>query len=73
MTEDQIKDAIRSGLPFLAISPHGQFLARYMPFGPVFRWQKNRMLPMPLQGDDLCWWLQAADEDEDEKPGNADR
>lgn len=65
MTEQQIKQAIRTGMPFFAVTPHGDILARYLPWAPVFHWQKNRMLPTPLQGDDLCWWLQAADEDDE--------
>jgi hypothetical protein len=63
MTEDQIREAIRVGLPFLAVTPHGDILARYMPLGPVFKWEKNRMLPLPLQGDDLSSWLQEPDQD----------
>lgn len=64
MTDDQIKDLIRRGLPFFAVTPHGDILARYLPFAPVFRWQKNQMLPMPLQTEDLCWWLSSkTDED----------
>lgn len=69
MTEDQIREAIRIGLPFFAVTPHGDILARYMPLAPVFKWEKNRMMPMPLQGDDLCWWLHSADQDDrPEKP-----
>lgn len=74
MTEAQIKDLIRSGWPFFTVTPQGDMLARYVPFGPVFRWQKNQMIPTALQGDDLCWWLQSAAEEghsiggEDAKP-----
>jgi hypothetical protein len=32
-------------------------------FGPVFRWRKNQMVPVPLQDDDLIWWLHAAAEE----------
>lgn len=60
MTEAQIKQAIRIGTPFFAITPHGDILARYLPFAPVFQWKKNQMIPAPLQGDDLVWWLQSA-------------
>lgn len=63
MTDTHIKNAIRSGLPFLLISSLGDVLARYVPFGPVFRWRWNQMIPTPLQDDDLCWWLQAAAEE----------
>lgn len=64
----QIKQAIRIGIPFLAVTPHHEILARYMPFGPVFHWKKNQMTPTPLQGDDLIWWLQAESEEDDPDP-----
>lgn len=64
MTRHQIREAIRGGWPFFGITPQGKVMARYVPFGPVFTWDQNHILPMPLQGDDLLWWLQAADEDE---------
>lgn len=59
----EIARAIRSGLPFLMFTPQGDLLARYLPFGPVFRWGRNHMIPLPLQGDDLCWYLHAAAEE----------
>ena len=58
MTDAQIKAAIRSELPFFAVTRRGEFLARYVWLGPVFRWHWNRLVPTPLQEDDLCWWLQ---------------
>lgn len=64
MTEQQIRSAIRSGWPFFGVTAKGMVMARYLPFGPVFRWDKNQMIPTPLQGEDLLWWLQASDEDE---------
>jgi hypothetical protein len=63
MTNQQIRTAIRSGWPFFGVSSQGQVMARYVPFGPVFRWERNQMIPTPLQGEDLLWWLQANDED----------
>ncbi len=66
MTHEQIRDAIRSGWACFGVSRQGQVLARYVPFGPVFRWKQNQMIPTPLQGEDLLWWLQANDEDEAE-------
>lgn len=63
MTDAEIKTAIRSELPFFAVTTQGDFLARYVWLGPVFRWQWNQMIPTPLQSDDLCWWLQAAAEE----------
>lgn len=62
MNETQIKQAIRMGVPFFAITAHGDILARYLPFAPVFQWKKNQMVPAPLQGDDLVWWLQSTSE-----------
>ena len=66
MTERQIRTAIRNGHPFFGVTGDGVVLARYIPFGPVFRWQRNEMIPMPLQGEDLLWWLQAKDEEQGE-------
>lgn len=63
MTEHQIRSAIRSGWPFFGVTSRGEVMARYLPFGPVFRWEKNQMIPTPLQGEDLLWWLQAGDDD----------
>ena len=39
-------------------------MARYMYYAPVFVWQKNQMIPMPLQGEDLVWWLQSRDDED---------
>lgn len=64
MTEQQIRNAIRSGWPFFGTTDQGVVLARYLPFGPVLRWDRHHMIPTPWQGEDLLWWLQAADEDE---------
>jgi len=73
MTEAQLKNAITSPWPFFGVSPQGDVLARYIPFGPVFRWSRNQMIPMPLQGSDLCWLLHAASEEghsiSDTEPG----
>lgn len=63
MTEEQIKTAITSPWPFFGVTPHGDILARYVPMGPVFRWQKNHLLPMFVQGSDLCWLVHAASEE----------
>ncbi len=63
MTEEQLKTAFTSPWPFFGVSPHGDVLARYLPYGPVFRWSRNQMIPMPVQGSDLCWLLQAAAEE----------
>ncbi|MBK7462779.1 MAG: hypothetical protein IPP59_13735 [Betaproteobacteria bacterium] len=63
MTEAQLKHAITSDWPFFGVSPHGDVLARYVPFGPVFRWNWNQMVPTTVQGSDLCWLLHASAEE----------
>jgi len=50
---------------FTGVTSRGEVMARYVPYGPVFRWQQNQMIPTPLQGGDLLWWLQAVEEDDD--------
>ena len=64
MNNAQIKNAITSPLPFFGVTEQGDVLARYIPYGPVFRWSWNQMIPMPVQGSDLIWLLHAADEEE---------
>lgn len=63
MTESQLKERITSHWPFFGVSPHGDVLARYVPYGLVFRWRWNQMIPLPVQGSDLCWLLHAAGEE----------
>ena len=63
MNEAQLKHAITSHLPFFGVTRQGDVLARYIPYGPVFRWSWNQMIPMPVQGSDLVWLLHAADEE----------
>lgn len=63
MTENQLRDLIVSPWPFFGVSPHGDVLARYVPYGPVFRWSWNQMIPMPVQGSDLVWLLKSAAEE----------
>ena len=65
MTNHQIRNSIKMGLPFFGVTSKSEVMARYIPFGPVFRWQQNQMVPTPLEGDDLLWWLQSADEEDD--------
>lgn len=62
MTDNQIRESIKSGWPFFGITRQGEMMARYIPFGPVFKWSQNQMIPTPLQGSDLLWWLQASEE-----------
>ena len=64
MTDAQLKDAVLSPWPFFGASTRGDVFARYVPFGPVFRWSANQMIPMPVQGSDLVWLLHALGEDE---------
>lgn len=64
MTNEQLKNAITSPLPFFGVTQQGDVLARYVPYGPVFRWSWNQMIPMPVQGSDLIWLLHAAAEEE---------
>lgn len=73
MTEAQLKNLILAPWPFFGVSPQGDVLARYVPYGPVFRWSWNQMIPMPVQGSDLLWLLKSAAEEghsisETEKP-----
>ncbi|MCE1181505.1 MAG: hypothetical protein LWW81_04255 [Rhodocyclales bacterium] len=63
MTESQLKNLILSPWPFFGISPQGDVLARYVPYGPVFRWSWNQMIPMPVQDGDLVWLLKSAAEE----------
>lgn len=63
MTDAQLKDFILSPWPFFGVSSQGDVLARYVPYGPVFRWNWNQMIPTPVQGSDLVWLLHAAAED----------
>lgn len=65
MNDSRIRLCIRYGVPFFAATARGEILARYVPFGVVFKWSKNHMDPAPLQGSDLLWWLHASDEDDD--------
>jgi len=68
MTRNQIRKAIVNGWPFFGTTPEGEVLARYVMFGPVFHWRRNQMIPMPLQGSDLLWWLQVSGEEHDDAP-----
>lgn len=66
MTDSQIRECVRSGWPFFGVTSKGDVMARYVLYGPVFKWQRNQMVPTPLQAGDLLWWLQASDEDDDD-------
>ena len=58
---------INNSKPFVRKGPTGEILARYVYAGPVHVWRVNRMVELAMQGSNLCWMLQAA-EDSDE-PG----
>ena len=64
MTDSQLKEAVLGHWPFFGVSARGDVFARYVPFGPVFRWHWNQMVPMPVQGSDLVWLLHALGEEE---------
>ena len=64
MTDDQIRNAIKLGWPFFGVTSRGEVMARYLPHGPVFKWDRNHIVPTPLQGSDLLWWLKASDEED---------
>lgn len=64
MSDDQIREYIKSGWPFFGATSRGEVLARYIHFGPVYRWQQYHMIPTPLEESDLLWWLQASDEED---------
>ena len=63
MTNEKLKTLITSPLPFFGVTEQGDVLAPYVPYGPVFRWSWNQMVPMPVQGSDLVWLLHAAEEE----------
>ncbi len=65
MTDDQIRTAIKLGWPFFGTTSRGEIMARYLPYGPVFKWNRNMIVPTPLQGSDLLWWLKASDEEDE--------
>lgn len=64
MTNQQIRDSIRSGWPFFGVAANGDVLARYIPFTGFQMASETRQQPTHLQGDDLLWWLQAGDEED---------
>ena len=64
MTDNQIREYIKSGWPFFGATSRGEVLARYIPYGTVYRGPQPQVIPTPLQGSDLLWWLQASDEDD---------
>lgn len=62
MRDEDIEDYLQSGYPFFAKTSIGEFWIRYVPLGPVFKWKENHIIPLPLQGNDIYWWLRASGE-----------
>ncbi|MBS1190202.1 MAG: hypothetical protein H6R10_1994 [Rhodocyclaceae bacterium] len=62
LSRDQIIDAIVSGKLFFAKLPTGGYIARYTRHGLVQRVTDHGLEPLALQGSDLCWQIQAAEE-----------
>lgn len=65
LSKDQIIEAIASGNLFFAKLPNGDFVARYTRHDTVQQVTSNGLKPLPVQGDDLCWLIQATDENSD--------
>ena len=72
MTDAQLNEAVLTHWPFFGVSSRGDVFARYIPYGPVFRWNRNQMVPMPVQGSDLVWLLHALGEEESSLSETAD-
>ena len=62
LTKQQLIDAIVSGDLFFAKLSNSDYIARYPRHGPVQRVTPNGLQPLPVQGSDLCWHIQAAEE-----------
>lgn len=62
LSKQQIIEAIVSGNVFFAKLPSGDYVARYSRHGEVQLVTANGLKPMPVQGSDLCWHIQATEE-----------
>lgn len=62
LSKPQIIEAIISGDMFFAKLPNGTYVARYTRHGPVQLVTNNGLKPLPWQGSDLCWHIQASEE-----------
>jgi len=62
LSKQQLIDAIVSGSTFFTRLPNGDYIARYTRHGPVQRVTDSGLKPLPVQGSDLCWHIQAAEE-----------
>lgn len=63
LSKQQLIDAIVSGDLFFTRLPSGDYVARYTRHGPVQRVTSSGLRPLPVQGSDLCWHIQAAEEE----------
>lgn len=62
LSKQQIIDAIVSGEVFFARLPNGDYVARYTRHDLVQLVTGNGLRPLPVQGSDLCWHIQATDD-----------
>lgn len=62
LSRQQIIDAIVSGELFFAKLPNGEYVARYSRHGLVQLVTANGLKALPFQGSDLCWHIQASEE-----------
>lgn len=66
LSRQHLIEAIISGHTFFARLPNGDYIARYIRNGPVEQVTGNGLKPLPLQGSDLCWHIQATAEESGE-------
>jgi len=62
LSNQQIIEAVVSGDLFFAKLPNGDYVARYTRHGEVQMVTGNGLKPLPVQGSNLCWHIQAAEE-----------
>lgn len=62
LSKQQVIDAIVSGDLFFARLPNGDYVARYTRHGVVQMVTANGLKPLPVQGSDLCWHIQATED-----------
>jgi hypothetical protein len=62
LSKQQLIDAIVSGSVFFTKLPNGDYIARYTRHGPVQGVTASGLKPLPVQGSDLCWHIQAAED-----------
>lgn len=62
LSKQQIIETIVSGKLFFAKLPNGDYIARYTRHGEVYLVTDNGLRALPVQGSDLCWHIQATEE-----------